>query len=173
MKLVTQATPFAQAPISGDNETRHAGNVGNQFAGGPLQTDDSRPRKKQRLTGTEMNDNRTWSPSSSPSPIIKIEDKISLPLSTLPVPGSSSKSQITPKVQQPKKTRPNQRTNDRAQLLWSDEETADLIKGVNLVGYGRWRLVLDHPDLKFLQERTSVDLKDRSVSLPSPIFLLD
>ena len=77
-------------------------------------------------------------------------------------------SDIKPNLPQPKKRRPNQRTNIRAKMLWTDEETADLIKGVNMFGYGKWKKVLNHPDFKFLAERTSVDLKDRYVLLQNP-----
>ena len=165
---MTRVHVFAQALPSQPDETRHARNSGTQMANAYVQMDDDRPRKRQRLT--ELEDANDAHVSPSPAAVIKMEEDVSHPLCALPISESSVTSKVTPKIQQPKKTRPNQRTNNREKLLWSDEETADLIRGVNLVGYGRWRLVLNHPDLKFLKERTSVDLKDRSVPLQSSLL---
>ena len=166
---MTRAQVLAQVQPLEDDETNCGDDLRVQHTGIHLQTDDDKPRKRQRLIEIEeTNGSRI---SSSPAPVIKVEGSTSHPLCTLPVSGSSADSKATPKLQQLKKTRPNQRTNNREKLVWSDEETADLIKGVNLVGYGRWRLVLNHPDLKFLQERTSVDLKDRSALLQSSLPL--
>lgn len=43
---------------------------------------------------------------------------------------------------------------------WSEEETADLVKGVSKFGIGSWKKILQHPDYNF-NSRTAVDLKDR------------
>ncbi|KAF2767088.1 hypothetical protein EJ03DRAFT_276828, partial [Teratosphaeria nubilosa] len=43
---------------------------------------------------------------------------------------------------------------------WSDEETADLLKGVARFGIGNWTKILKHEDYSF-QGRTALDLKDR------------
>jgi hypothetical protein len=43
---------------------------------------------------------------------------------------------------------------------WSEEETADLVKGVSKFGIGSWKKILQHPDYTF-NSRTAVDLKDR------------
>lgn len=43
---------------------------------------------------------------------------------------------------------------------WSEEETADLVKGVSKFGIGAWKKILQHPEYKF-NARTAVDLKDR------------
>ncbi|KAE9973549.1 hypothetical protein BLS_003548 [Venturia inaequalis] len=43
---------------------------------------------------------------------------------------------------------------------WSEEETADLVKGVSTFGIGAWKRILQHPEYKF-NTRTAVDLKDR------------
>ena len=106
--------------------------------------------------------------SRSPTPEIKTEEYTSSQPYASPHLEGSMISDIKPNLPQPKKRRPNQRTNIRAKMLWTDEETADLIKGVNMFGYGKWKKVLNHPDLKFLAERTSVDLKDRYVLLQNP-----
>jgi hypothetical protein len=43
---------------------------------------------------------------------------------------------------------------------WTDEETADLLKGVAKFGIGNWTRILNCPDYTF-QRRTAIDLKDR------------
>ena len=43
---------------------------------------------------------------------------------------------------------------------WSDDETADLLKGVARYGIGHWTKILRHPDYHF-NDRTGLDLKDR------------
>ena len=55
------------------------------------------------------------------------------------------------------KKRPSARVRQR----WSDEETAELMRGVAVHGVGKWKQILEHPDYNFLPGRTGVDLKDR------------
>lgn len=43
---------------------------------------------------------------------------------------------------------------------WSDDETADLLRGVARFGIGNWTKILNCPDYHF-QKRTALDLKDR------------
>jgi hypothetical protein len=53
---------------------------------------------------------------------------------------------------------------------WTDQETADLLKGVARFGIGKWKLILQHEDYHF-NNRTAVDLKDRCVRLNSLLKL--
>ena len=49
----------------------------------------------------------------------------------------------------------------RLRRRWTEEETNDLIKGVEIYGIGKWKKIINHHDFSFHQERTPVDLKDR------------
>jgi len=53
------------------------------------------------------------------------------------------------------------RTYNRGRTKWTQEEIDCLIKGVTIYGTGRWKNILDHPDLHFREGRTPTDLKDR------------
>ncbi len=55
------------------------------------------------------------------------------------------------------------RTYTRARTAWTEEETDQLVKGVAIYGMGRWKSILDHPELHFRAGRTNMDLKDRYV----------
>jgi hypothetical protein len=46
-------------------------------------------------------------------------------------------------------------------MRWSEAEINQLVKGVAIYGMGKWKKILNHPDLKFQEGRTAVDLKDR------------
>lgn len=56
------------------------------------------------------------------------------------------------------------RTYTRERTAWTEEETDQLIKGVAIYGMGRWKSILDHPELHFREGRTNMDLKDRYVT---------
>lgn len=49
----------------------------------------------------------------------------------------------------------------RIRRAWTEQETKDLLKGVEMFGAGRWKHILKHYEFHFHIERTSVDLKDR------------
>ncbi|MCJ1285937.1 hypothetical protein MMC26_005279 [Xylographa opegraphella] len=49
----------------------------------------------------------------------------------------------------------------RPRKKWTEEETHDLLKGVSKFGPGKWKKILNDPELYFSSERTTVDLKDR------------
>ena len=49
----------------------------------------------------------------------------------------------------------------RLRRRWTEEETNDLIKGVEIYGVGKWKKIINHDDFSFHRERTPVDLKDR------------
>ncbi|MCJ1393874.1 hypothetical protein MMC18_006750 [Xylographa bjoerkii] len=49
----------------------------------------------------------------------------------------------------------------RPRKKWTEEETQDLLKGVSKFGPGKWKKILNDPELNFSAERTTVDLKDR------------
>ena len=49
----------------------------------------------------------------------------------------------------------------RLRRRWTEEETKDLIKGVELYGVGKWKKIINDPEFSFHRERTPVDLKDR------------
>ncbi|MCJ1435709.1 hypothetical protein MMC27_005084 [Xylographa pallens] len=49
----------------------------------------------------------------------------------------------------------------RPRKKWTEEETEDLLKGVSKFGPGKWKKILNDPELNFSAERTTVDLKDR------------
>ncbi|KAI4165168.1 MAG: hypothetical protein LQ342_001036 [Letrouitia transgressa] len=51
----------------------------------------------------------------------------------------------------------------RPRTKWSAAETDDLLKGTEIYGVGKWKEILNHPEFSFLEGRTPVDLKDRSV----------
>ena len=53
------------------------------------------------------------------------------------------------------------RTYTRERTAWTEEETDQLVKGVAIYGVGRWKNILDHPELHFHEGRTNMDLKDR------------
>ena len=55
------------------------------------------------------------------------------------------------------------RTYTRERTAWTEEETDQLVKGVAIYGMGRWKSILDHPELHFREGRTNMDLKDRCV----------
>ena len=56
------------------------------------------------------------------------------------------------------------RTYTRERTAWTEEETDQLVKGVAIYGMGRWKSILDHPELHFREGRTNMDLKDRYVT---------
>ena len=56
------------------------------------------------------------------------------------------------------------RTYTRERTAWTEEETDQLVKGVAIYGMGRWKSILDHPELRFREGRTNMDLKDRYVT---------
>ena len=56
------------------------------------------------------------------------------------------------------------RTYTRERTAWTEEETDQLVKGVAIYGMGRWKNILDHPELHFREGRTNMDLKDRYVT---------
>ena len=49
----------------------------------------------------------------------------------------------------------------RPRTKWSAEETEHLVRGVDLFGVGKWKKILNHPQLSFLEGRKPGDLKDR------------
>ena len=53
------------------------------------------------------------------------------------------------------------RTYSRGRTSWTKEESDYLIKGVTIYGKGRWKDILEHPQLYFQEGRTAADLKDR------------
>lgn len=55
------------------------------------------------------------------------------------------------------------RNYTRERTAWTEEETDHLVKGVAIYGMGRWKSILDHPELHFREGRTNMDLKDRYV----------
>ena len=55
------------------------------------------------------------------------------------------------------------RTYTRERTAWTEAETDQLVKGVAIYGMGRWKSILDHPELHFREGRTNMDLKDRCV----------
>lgn len=57
--------------------------------------------------------------------------------------------------------RVTKRMNLRPRLKWTERETKDLLRGVELFGMGKWKKILSHQAFTFSQERTAVDLKDR------------
>lgn len=57
------------------------------------------------------------------------------------------------------------RNYTRERTLWTQDETECLVKGVAIYGMGKWKKILDHPELHFLEGRTNTDLKDRWVVL--------
>ncbi|KAL9045743.1 MAG: hypothetical protein Q9214_001266 [Letrouitia sp. 1 TL-2023] len=56
----------------------------------------------------------------------------------------------------------------RPRTKWSAAETDDLLKGTEIYGVGNWKKILNHPEFSFLEGRTPVDLKDRSVVILLP-----
>lgn len=58
-------------------------------------------------------------------------------------------------------TSTGRRTYTRERTAWTEEETDQLVKGVAIYGIGRWKSILDHPELHFREGRTNMDLKDR------------
>ncbi|QDS67726.1 hypothetical protein FKW77_005839 [Venturia effusa] len=82
---------------------------------------------------------------------------------------AETESTVTPVPcsQQPSTQKTNDATLAGKQLKvaktrkkWSEEETADLVKGVSKFGIGAWKRILQHPEYTF-NTRTAVDLKDR------------
>ncbi|KAL8684199.1 MAG: hypothetical protein Q9224_006525, partial [Gallowayella concinna] len=49
----------------------------------------------------------------------------------------------------------------RKRTKWSEEETYNLIRGVDTFGVGKWTKILNHPDYYFSEGRNAIDLKDR------------
>ena len=63
------------------------------------------------------------------------------------------------------------RTYTRERTAWTEEETDQLVKGVAIYGMGRWKSILDHPELHFREGRTNMDLKDRYVTSCCSVLL--
>lgn len=57
------------------------------------------------------------------------------------------------------------RVYTRERTAWTEEETDQLVKGVAIYGMGRWKSILEHPELRFREGRTNMDLKDRYIIL--------
>lgn len=62
------------------------------------------------------------------------------------------------------------RMNLRPRLKWTEEETRDLLRGVEIFGMGKWKKILTHPEFGFAPERTAVDLKDRWATVLSAAY---
>ena len=60
------------------------------------------------------------------------------------------------------------RNYTRTRRKWTEAETECLKKGVAICGVGRWKDILEHPNLEFQEGRTHVDLKDRFRTLYPP-----
>ncbi|KAL9127166.1 MAG: hypothetical protein Q9217_003899 [Psora testacea] len=60
------------------------------------------------------------------------------------------------------------RNYTRPRRKWTEAETECLKKGVAICGVGRWKDILEHPNLHFQEGRTYVDLKDRFRTLYPP-----
>ena len=56
---------------------------------------------------------------------------------------------------------PPKRVYLRERVMWTEEETEYLARGVAMYGIGKWKKILHHPGFKFYEGRTYVDLKDR------------
>lgn len=50
----------------------------------------------------------------------------------------------------------------RKKTKFTNEESISLVRGINFIGMGKWKAILTHPSLKFSNNRTNVDLKDRA-----------
>lgn len=69
--------------------------------------------------------------------------------------GSSAHKSSAPELTTGKR-KPGKQTKNK----WSEDETADLLKGVARFGIGSWTKILRHEDYNF-DRRTALDLKDR------------
>ncbi|MCJ1356485.1 MAG: hypothetical protein MMC33_006480 [Icmadophila ericetorum] len=65
------------------------------------------------------------------------------------------------------------RMNLRPRLKWTEEETRDLLRGVETFGMGKWKKILTHSGFGFAPERTAVDLKDRYRTCQANSLTLD
>lgn len=63
------------------------------------------------------------------------------------------------------------KTYNRARMKWTEHESEQLVKGVTIYGMGRWKSILEHPELQFQEGRTGPDLKDRFRTLFPKKFL--
>lgn len=74
-------------------------------------------------------------------------------------------SKVAGKDKAPNKLSPQQRRACKPRRKWTEQETQDLLQGVALHGVGNWKTILEDKRFKF-DARSSVDLKDRSVTRP-------
>lgn len=107
-------------------------------------------------------------PDAGLLPSISVDQPINLPNRTLPPEGkASTKTKPTeadpeprPKANEELESQPKAKAVKPKRNKWSDEETADLLKGVSRFGIGNWTQILNCSDYHF-QRRTALDLKDR------------
>lgn len=64
-----------------------------------------------------------------------------------------------------------QRQAIKTRKKWSKQETENLLQGVALYGIGHWKKILEDTKFKF-NDRSSIDLKDRSVVMTHRAFRL-
>ena len=107
-------------------------------------------------------------PNAGLLPSISVDQPISLPARTLP---PETKSAPAPNPTQPDSAVQNTSNEDvssnrkatsvkQKRNKWSNDETADLLKGVAKFGIGNWTQILNCPKYQF-DGRSAIDLKDR------------
>ena len=87
--------------------------------------------------------------------------------------GVSSKGEATSKLERAavQTSSPSKRPSQRPRMRWTQQETEDLMKGIEIHGMGKWKKILHHPGFSFKPGRTPVDLKDQYASGPGERIL--
>lgn len=116
-------------------------------------------------------------PPITATPLGTFDGQENVQVSNVPVPGLAQRVPPVPiHNEEPESFGPSStiRESGKSETLrkcskkhkWSEDETNDLLEGVRIYGIGRWKEILNHDGFR-LEQRSKVDLKDRSV-LPQP-----
>lgn len=55
----------------------------------------------------------------------------------------------------------SKRASQRQRRKWSEQESEQVMRGLEIYGFGKWKKILNHPGFSFQPGRTPVDLKDQ------------
>jgi hypothetical protein len=107
-------------------------------------------------------------PNAGLLPSISVDQPISLPARNLPPETKNAPELIPAQPDVAVQNKPNEDVSSNRKATpvkqkrnkWSNDETANLLKGVAKFGIGNWTQILNCPDYKF-EGRSAIDLKDR------------
>ncbi|KAL9640866.1 MAG: hypothetical protein Q9164_000024 [Protoblastenia rupestris] len=148
-----------EAPKHGESDAMVAYNINNLNppAIDPLEEHN---KKKRKLAHQEQLADFVCPPKPKPRSKLEIVNKRPF----RPIAALAQLVKPPPSVEGTK----SKRNYTRPRRSWTEAETNCLKRGIAICGVGRWKDILEHPNLKFQEGRTHVDLKDRFRTLYPP-----